>query len=85
MLSHPVDLAMVKAIDEVAKIMGLSSIAEHVESKELFQALQDIGVDEVQGYWIGRPVSLLEARHTPRRGATRLRVERSLGYGQSTT
>jgi diguanylate cyclase (GGDEF)-like protein/PAS domain S-box-containing protein len=58
MLEDPVDLAMVRAIHDVARVVGAPSIAEFVESRETLEALQSIGVDYAQGYWIGRPEPL---------------------------
>ncbi len=56
----PIDLAMVKSINEVGHIMGKKTIAEFVESEEVRQELYKLGVDYVQGYMIGRPVPIEE-------------------------
>ncbi|MDK1311964.1 EAL domain-containing protein [Pseudoalteromonas sp. R96] len=32
------------------------SVAEYVESKEIFDALKEIGIDYGQGYYISRPL-----------------------------
>jgi diguanylate cyclase (GGDEF)-like protein/PAS domain S-box-containing protein len=55
-----VDLAMVKAINEVGHIMDKKTIAEFVENKEIFNLLNELGVDYAQGYGIGKPVPLDE-------------------------
>ena len=55
-----VDLAMVRAINEVGHIMGKKTIAEFVENKEIFTLLNELGVDYAQGYGIGKPVPLDE-------------------------
>jgi len=49
---------MVKAINEIAKVMGKQTIAEYVESQQILDVLQEIGVDFVQGYHLGRPEPL---------------------------
>ncbi len=49
------DRAMVESILKVARILKLSTIAEHVENNENLVALKEIGVDYVQGYYLGRP------------------------------
>ncbi len=49
------DRAIVRSINEVAKAMGMRTIAEFVENAEILEVLQDIGVDYAQGYGIGKP------------------------------
>jgi len=48
--------------------MGKRTIAEAVESKEIFEELRRIGVDFAQGFGIAppRPLSTLEADTVPR-------------------
>ena len=55
-----VDLAMVRAINEVGHIMGKKTIAEFVENEQIFNLLKGLGVDYAQGYGIGKPVCLDE-------------------------
>ncbi|MGL4483432.1 MAG: EAL domain-containing protein [Anaerovoracaceae bacterium] len=38
--------------------MGIQTIAEFVESEEIFQKLQSLGVDYAQGYAIAKPCFL---------------------------
>ena len=58
-LTHsPVDLALVKAIREVATAVGKKTVAEFVEDQETLNVLRDIKVDYAQGYHLGRPQSL---------------------------
>lgn len=45
---------LLESIIEFAHSFGISTIAEYVSSKELFESLQD-RVDRIQGYYIGRP------------------------------
>ncbi len=51
----PIDLAMVEAINKISHVMGLQTIAEFVESDDVLQALQLLGVEYAQGYLLGRP------------------------------
>ena len=53
----PIDLAMVKSINEIAQAMGKRTIAEFVESEAILQKLKltEIGVNYAQGYHVGRP------------------------------
>jgi diguanylate cyclase (GGDEF)-like protein/PAS domain S-box-containing protein len=53
-----VDHAMVRSINEVAQVIGLKTIAEFVESEDIFHALRAIGVDYAQGYWVAKPQPL---------------------------
>jgi len=58
-LTHdPVDLAMVKSISDVAKAIGIETIAEFVETQEIREKLIDIGITYSQGYHIHKPVRL---------------------------
>ncbi|MFK7815345.1 MAG: EAL domain-containing protein [Gammaproteobacteria bacterium] len=49
------DRAIVRSINEVAKAMGMQTIAEFVENNEILDILKDIGVDYAQGYGVGKP------------------------------
>ena len=51
----PIDLAMVKSIHEIGKMMGKRTIAESVESAEILEKLGEIGVDYAQGFGVGSP------------------------------
>jgi PAS domain S-box-containing protein len=58
MLTNPVSLAKVVSINQVAKKIGVKTVAELVESDELIVKLKEIGVDFAQGFGISRPRSL---------------------------
>ncbi len=49
------DRAIVRSINEVAKVMGMQTIAEFVENDEILEILKEIGVDYAQGYGVGKP------------------------------
>ncbi len=53
-----IDRAMVESIIQVGKVMKLMTIAEHVEDELTLAVLREIGVDYVQGYYLGRPEAL---------------------------
>ncbi len=54
-LDDPIDLAMVRSINEVARLMDKRTIAEGVERHELLTVLREVGVDYAQGYAVGTP------------------------------
>lgn len=58
LLEDRLDNAAVKCFHDVAKIMGIKTIAEFVERKDVLDALQTIGIDMAQGYLIHRPEPL---------------------------
>lgn len=56
----PVDHAMVDAINQIGHVMGLTTIAESVESDAILQKLRNLGIDYAQGYGISEPVPLAQ-------------------------
>ncbi len=62
--SDVVDHAFVKSIGDVAQAMSLLTIAEFVENDTSLAALQTIGIDFAQGYYLGRPVAIDEVLKT---------------------
>jgi len=53
-----VDESMVKAISEVGHAMGIETIAERVETKQVLEKLGSLGIEFAQGYYIARPTSV---------------------------
>ena len=53
-----VDESMVRAISEVGHAMGIQTIAERVETREVLDKLASLGVAYAQGYFIARPASV---------------------------
>jgi diguanylate cyclase (GGDEF)-like protein len=53
--THPANLAIVEAIVELARNLGMKSVAEWAEDMATVEALAEVGVDYVQGFVIGRP------------------------------
>ena len=49
---------MVDSICQIARTMGLKTVAEFVGDQETVDALSEIGVDFVQGFYIGEPEPL---------------------------
>jgi len=55
---------MVKAIVQFAKSLSIKTIAEFVSSKAIFDITYELGVDEFQGYYFGKPMSIEEIEAT---------------------
>jgi EAL domain-containing protein (putative c-di-GMP-specific phosphodiesterase class I) len=53
-----VDESMVVAISSVGHAMGIETIAERVESKEVLDKLAALGIEFAQGYYIAKPASV---------------------------
>jgi diguanylate cyclase (GGDEF)-like protein/PAS domain S-box-containing protein len=53
------DQLFVKALVDVARGMGMRTIAEFVENEQVYQRVQGLGVDYVQGYYLGKPQQTL--------------------------
>ena len=53
------EVAIVKAIDDVAKAFGKRTIAEHIETKETLDELSQLGVDFAQGYYLDKPTEFI--------------------------
>lgn len=60
MVSDPIDWTMVESITKIGHVMGLKTIAEYVETKDILEELKKIGVDYAQGYGVGKPKPLTE-------------------------
>ena len=63
--SDDVDYALVKSITEMGHFLNKKIIAEYVSDSEILEVVRDIGVDYVQGYFLGKPVFIedLQLRH----------------------
>lgn len=58
LLDDEMDQAAVRCFRDVAKICGLKTIAEYVESENVRAALEAMGIDMIQGYLVHRPEPL---------------------------
>ena len=58
----PLDYSMLESIQQLAKILGIQTVAEFVENAEVAEKVRQVGVDFVQGDFIGMPVLLNEPR-----------------------
>ena len=74
--TDPADLAIVRAVVEMARGLGVRTVAENVESEDQAVALAEAGCDEAQGYYFYVPAEpealgpvLERGPVLPRRGA----------------
>ena len=58
LVDDPINIALVRSINDVGKVMGKQTIAEFVENDETLELLREIGVDFAQGYGIARPAPI---------------------------
>src|SRR5262249_49514359 len=80
--SDEIDRAMVDAVNRIGHRMGLSTIAEGVESEGVSQKLREIGVDFGQGYGLAKPQPL---NVQPARQSTSRFLRRMVGIRRKAT
>jgi EAL domain-containing protein (putative c-di-GMP-specific phosphodiesterase class I) len=61
----PARRALAEALTRFGRAMGSHIVAEGVETELELNALRDIGVTKVQGYYLGRPIPLKQAAALP--------------------
>ncbi len=59
-VSNSLDRAMVESINQIARVLGIETIAESVSTQGAFETLKAIGVGYAQGFWVGAPRPLAE-------------------------
>ena len=57
LLTDKKDAMLVRTVIELGHNFGLSVVAEGVETKEVLDALAALGCDEIQGYFISKPLT----------------------------
>ena len=68
------DAAIVRSTIDLAHNLGLTVVAEGVESEDAWRHLESLGCDFAQGYYLARPL--------PAEAATRMIRERGTGRGE---
>ncbi len=58
--------AITRTIVSFAKTLGITTIAEYIHSKEIFDIAVDLGIDEFQGFYFSEPVATLYTKGTLR-------------------
>ena len=56
--------SIVRVVIDLARALGMRSVAEGVESAEALDVLRSLGCDEAQGYFISRPIAAAEVPPT---------------------
>jgi EAL domain-containing protein (putative c-di-GMP-specific phosphodiesterase class I) len=54
-------LALVRAVVQMADALGLTVIAEGIETEEEARLLMEMGCPHGQGYWLARPMGAVQA------------------------
>jgi diguanylate cyclase (GGDEF)-like protein/PAS domain S-box-containing protein len=62
------DVALVRTIVRLGQSLGMSTVAEGIEDAAQLDALQELGCDLAQGYFLSRPVPAAEAGRLLREG-----------------
>ena len=55
-LGHPQDATIVRAVIALARALEKDTVAEGIETEAQYDAIQAMGCDTAQGYWISRPI-----------------------------
>ncbi len=58
LIDDPLDDAAVRCFVDVARVLGLKTVAEFVDRPEILQRVRDIGIDYAQGYLLHKPQDL---------------------------
>ena len=75
---HSVDgRRLLGAVIGLCELLGVASVAEHVESEELLNLVRDLGCTAGQGFWLERPLSGEELEMRFKRGTQGLHWRRA--------
>ena len=55
LINDPLHVAAVRCFVEVARVVGVKTVAEFVDKPEILARVREIGIDFAQGYWLHRP------------------------------
>ena len=58
--TNPKSRAVVETVSKVCHKLGICMVAEGIEEEDQFEILRDFGVELIQGYLFGKPVSIEE-------------------------
>lgn len=57
-LDSPIDYSIVSALQRIAQVAQMSTVAECVDRESVLARLRDIGIDYAQGFFIEEPISV---------------------------
>ncbi len=52
------DQTLVRSVADIARVLGIKTVAEFVEDSDTVELLQSMGIDYAQGYYFAEPVAL---------------------------
>jgi diguanylate cyclase (GGDEF)-like protein/PAS domain S-box-containing protein len=81
--NDPLNAVTVQCFVNVAKVIGIKTIAEFVDSEETLAFLTEAGVDYSQGYLVHEPVPLSTIEYGPATASHDLNDDRSRSYNHS--
>ncbi len=62
LVTDPINQHIVIAINEIAHLYGMETVAEYVENADTLKLLRECKVDHAQGYYISRPLTNIDRR-----------------------
>lgn len=65
LLDDPLDAATVRCFADIAKVVGVKTVAEFVETEEIADTLREMGIDYIQGFLRHKPQPLETALRGP--------------------
>ena len=57
-IEDPLDDAAVRCFVDVARVVGVKTVAEFVDRVEVLERVRDIGIDFAQGYFLHKPEAI---------------------------
>lgn len=78
------DVTIVRSIIELAHGLGMTAVAEGVETEEVWDLLDDLGCDAIQGWYVSRPLAAEAATSWLLRHPSQQRALRVLTGGAET-
>ena len=83
-LGHPQDATIVRAVIALARALEKDTVAEGIETETQFDAIQAMGCDSAQGYWISRPVEAAAMVQLLSKGPRLVAASKTLQKGVAT-
>jgi len=59
-ISNPAGFAVLQAINNIAHVVNIKTMAEHVESEQILEGIKELGIDYAQGFAIDQPIPFLK-------------------------